>query len=110
MANASSAIARMVLASCSTLRLSTGRTCGRPARLSALGVAGGAGALAPQQRRRLAAHEALAHRPVDGDVARQLDHRAIDQLDRRRGERDDMPGRVHRLVEARKMADAEGLV
>ena len=41
------------------------------------------------------------------DVARQFDHRAVDQLDRAGPELDDLPGRGHRAVEGREMADAE---
>ena len=53
---------------------------------------------------------ALDDRPEGGIGARQLDHGAIDQLDRRGPELDDVLGAVHRLVEAREVHDAQGLV
>ena len=69
-----------------------------------------AGELDQQQRIRLAAHEALDGGAEHRDLARQLDHGAVHQLDRGRIELDDVLGRVHRLVEGREMADAEHLV
>ena len=42
-----------------------------------------------------------------GDVARELDHGAVDEFDRDRLQRDDMLGGVHRLVETAEMADAD---
>ena len=43
-------------------------------------------------------------------AARELYHRAIDQLHRRGCELDDVLGRLHRLMKAREMAHAQGLV
>ena len=45
-----------------------------------------------------------------GIVAGELEDRAVDQLDRGGPEVDDVPGRVHRGVEAREVADAQHLV
>ena len=47
---------------------------------------------------------------VDGNAARQIQHRAINQLYRRRAQLHDMLCRIHTIVEARKMADAQSLV
>ncbi len=66
-----------------------------------------AGEFAEEDRVGLAPDKALDDRAEDGVVAGQLDHRAIDQLDRRGAQLDDVLGRLHRLVEAREMADAE---
>ena len=66
-----------------------------------------AGEFGEEDRLRLALDEAVDGRAEHRVVARQLDHRAVDQLDRRRAQLDDVLGRVHRLVEAREMADAE---
>ena len=66
-----------------------------------------AGEFAQQDRLRLASDEALDDRAEHRVVARQLDHRAVDQLDRRGTQLDDVLGRLHRLVKAREMADAE---
>ena len=54
----------------------------------------------------------LAHHRVDGrlehgDLARQAQHGAVDQLDRDRAELDDVLGHVHRLVEAAEVAGAD---
>ena len=65
------------------------------------------GELDQQQRIGLAAHEGLHRRAEHGDVARELDHGAVDQLDRDRPELDDMLRGLHRLVEAAEMADAD---
>ena len=65
------------------------------------------GELDQQDRRRLAAHECLQRRAEHRDLARQLDHGAVDQLDRDRRELDDVLGRLHRLVEAAEMAGAD---
>ena len=68
-----------------------------------------AGELHQQQRARLAAH-VFRHRGREGrDAARELDHRAVDQLHRDRVERDQRLGRAHRRAEAREVADAERL-
>src|SRR5262249_40461165 len=66
-----------------------------------------AGELGQQQRRRLALHETVDYGAKHRNVARQFDHRAVDQLDRAGAELDDPPGQGHRTVEAREMADAE---
>ena len=60
-----------------------------------------------QDRTGLAAHELLDRRPEDGARACQLQHRCIDELDRDGAQRDEFFRRRHRVVEARKMADAE---
>ena len=44
------------------------------------------------------------------DVARQIDHRAIDQFDRGGIELYDVPGRLHRLAKRREMANTQYLV
>ncbi len=69
-----------------------------------------AGEFDEQQRRRLALDEAVDGGAEHGNVARQVDHGAVDQLDRGRAQRHDAPGRRHRLVESREMADAEHAV
>ena len=66
-----------------------------------------AGKFGQQHRGRLALHEPVDHGAEHRDVARQFDHRAVDQLDGARAQLDDPPGRSHRAVEAREMADAE---
>ena len=66
-----------------------------------------AGELGQQDRVGFASDKAIDHRAEHRVVARQLDHRAIDQLDRGRAELDDVLRRIHRLVEGREMADAE---
>ncbi len=66
-----------------------------------------AGKFGQQDRGRLALHKPVDDRAEHRDVARQLDHRAVDQLDRAGPELDDLLGRRHRTVEAREMADAE---
>ncbi len=65
-----------------------------------------AGEFGQQQRGRFPLNEALDNRAEHRDVARQIDHRAVDQLDRAGTELDDPPGCGHRAVEAREMADA----
>ena len=57
-----------------------------------------------QHRLGLAAHELFHRRPEHGDVARQLDHGAVDQFHRDRPQLHDVLGGVHRLVEAAEMA------
>jgi hypothetical protein len=69
-----------------------------------------AGKLDQQQRIWLAAHETIDGLAKQRNLARQIDHGAIDQFDRGRVEPDDMLGRVHRLVKAREMANAQHLV
>ena len=54
-----------------------------------------------QDRLGIADQGALDHRTEGGIGARQLDHGAIDQLDRGGLQLDDVLGAVHRLVEAR---------
>ncbi len=68
------------------------------------------GKLHEQQRIRLATHETLHGRAEGGDVARQIDHGAVDQLHGRGLEFNDVAGGVHRLVEGREVADPEHLV
>jgi hypothetical protein len=53
---------------------------------------------------------ALDDRPEGGIGARQLDHRAIDQLHGRGLQLHDVLGAVHGLVEAGEVHDAQGLV
>ena len=68
------------------------------------------GELDQQQRIGLAAHVGLHHRAEHGDVAGQLDQRAIHHLDRHGPELDDVLGRLHGLAEGGEVADAERLV
>ena len=49
-----------------------------------------------------AAHEALDQGPVGGDLAAELEDRAIDQLDRRGRELDDRLGRHHGVMKVGK--------
>ncbi len=65
------------------------------------------GELDEQHRIRLAAHEGVDGRAEHGDVAGELDHGAVDELDRDRLELDDVLGRSHRIVEAREVAGAD---
>ena len=53
------------------------------------------------------AHELLERRPEHRDVARQLDHGAIDQFHGNGLELDDVLGGIHRLVETAEMAGAD---
>ena len=55
----------------------------------------------------IAAHGGCDHRLEHRDVAPERDHGAVDQLDRDRLQLHQMLGRIHRLVEAAEMADAE---
>ena len=66
-----------------------------------------AGEFGQQDRIRLAPDEAIDGGAEHRVVARQLDHRAIDQFDRGGPQLDDVLRRVHRLVEGGEMADAE---
>jgi hypothetical protein len=66
-----------------------------------------AGKLGQEQRRRLALDKAVDDGAEHRDLARQVDHRAVDQFDRRRVQLDDPSRRVHRAEKAREMADAE---
>ncbi len=59
-----------------------------------------------QDRLRLAVHEGLQRRAEHGDLARELQHGAVDQLDRDRLELDQMLRRIHRLIERAEMARA----
>ena len=68
------------------------------------------GELDEQQRVGLAAHVGLHHRAEHGDVARELDQRAVDHLDRHRPQLDDVLRRLHGLAEGGEVADAERLV
>ena len=68
------------------------------------------GELDEQQRVGLAAHVRLHDRAEHGDVARQLDQRAIDHLDGHGAQLDDVLRRLHRLAEGGEVADAERLV
>ncbi len=61
-----------------------------------------------EDRRRRLAHEPVKRRLKDGDLARQLDHGAVDQFDRDRLQPHQMLRRVHRLVEAAEMHGADG--
>ena len=63
-----------------------------------------------QQRVGRAAHVGLHHRAEHGDVARELDQRAVDHLDGDGAELDDVLGRLHGLAEGGEVADAERLV
>ena len=56
-----------------------------------------------QNRRRLAQQRGLDRRTECWVVARQIDHRSVDQFDRAGPELDDVLGRVHRCVEAREV-------
>ena len=68
------------------------------------------GELHEQQRVGLAAHVGLHHRAEHGDVAGELDQRAVDHLDGDGTELDDVLRRLHRLAEGGEVADAERLV
>ena len=54
-----------------------------------------------------AAHEFFQRRPEHRDLARQLDHGAVDQLDRDRPKPHDVLGGIHRLVEAAEVDGAD---
>ena len=58
-----------------------------------------------QQRCRTPSYRLLNNGPENGNGARQLNHRVVDQLDSHRIKRDKMLGRIHRFVKTRKMAD-----
>ena len=58
----------------------------------------------------IAAHGRFDHRPEHRDVAAERDHGAVDQFHRDRPQLHQMLRRVHRLVKAAEMADAEHLV
>lgn len=68
------------------------------------------GELDHQDRVGIAAHRRRDDRLEHRDLAPQRDHGAVDQLHCDRPQLDQMLGRVHRLVEAAEMADAEHLV
>ena len=57
-----------------------------------------AGELGEEEGGRLAADEAVDDRAEHRDVARELDHRAVDELDGRRPQLHDVLRRVHRRV------------
>ena len=59
-----------------------------------------------QNRLRIAAQKCLDRRLEHGDVGRQPQHGAVDQLDRDRPERDDVLRRLHRFVKAAEVAGA----
>ena len=63
-----------------------------------------------QQRIGRPAHVGLHHRAEHGDVAGELDQRAIDHLDGDGAELDDVLRRLHGLAEGGEVADAERLV
>ena len=63
-----------------------------------------------QDRFGLADQRALDDRPERGIAAREVDHRPVDQLDRRRPEADDVLRGIHRPVQRRKVDDAEHAV
>ena len=60
-----------------------------------------------QNRFRRLAHELVERRLENRNLARELDHRAVDQFDRDRLEPHDVLRRIHRLVEAAEMAGAD---
>ena len=66
-----------------------------------------AGELDQQDRLRLADQRASIDRPERRIAAREIDHRAIDELDRRRLERDDVLRAFHRAIQRREIDDAE---
>ena len=66
-----------------------------------------AGEFGQQQRRGLALYEAIDDGAEHRDLARQIDHRPVDEFDRTRAQFDDLPRRIHRRVKAREMADAQ---
>ena len=68
-----------------------------------------AGELDQQDRRRLADQRRLDRRPEGRVGERQLDHGAVDQLDRGRPQLDDVLRRVHRGAEGREVDDAQHL-
>ena len=68
------------------------------------------GELHQQQRVRRPAHVALHHRAEHGDVAGELDQRAIHHLDRHGAQLDDVLRRLHGLAEGSEVADAQRLV
>ncbi len=53
------------------------------------------------------AHEFFQRRPEDRNLARQLDHGAVDQFDRDRQQMHDVLGGIHRFAEAAEMAGAD---
>ncbi len=69
------------------------------------GVALLAGELDHQQGLGLALHESLDDRPEHGDLAGEVHHRAVDQLDRVGFQGHQVPGRGHGLAEGREVAD-----
>ena len=68
------------------------------------------GELDKQHGCRLTVDELLDHRTEDINVPGKLNHRIVDQLDRRWVELHDVLGGIHGLVESREMADAHHLV
>ena len=83
---------------------------GQPPELLDLRPALVAGELHEQDRLGLAANDLVHGGPKRGDLARQIDHRAIDELDGCGLERHDVPREIHRLIERREVHDAERLV
>ena len=65
------------------------------------------GELDEQDRLGIAAHDRVDRRLEHGDVAREAQHGAVDQLDRDRPELDDVLRGVHRRCEAAEMAGAD---
>ena len=60
-----------------------------------------------QDRVRIAAHEPLQRRAKHRDLARKLDHGAVDQFDADRLQPHDVLGRIHRIVEAAEVTGAD---
>ena len=60
-----------------------------------------------QDRLRLADERGVDHGPERRIAAREVDHRPVDQLDRRWPQRDDMARAFHRPMERRKIHDAQ---
>ena len=60
-----------------------------------------------QDRFGIAAHHGVDRRLEHGDVAREPEHGAVDQLDRDRPELDDVLRRLHRTLEAAEVAGAD---
>jgi hypothetical protein len=60
-----------------------------------------------QDRLRRLAHELVERRLEDRNLARELDHRAVDQFHRDRLEAHDVLRRIHRLEEAAEVAGAD---
>ena len=80
---------------------------GEGGELPALRLAVLPGELDEEERFRRSPHEPVHHRPVHGDVAGEVEHGAVHQLDRGGIQAHDVPGCHHRPPKRRKVADPE---